>query len=142
MRRTTTILLAAASCVGVMPPVAATATRAHSGEQDRAGHDTFAVIGDVPYGDAQIRAFPTWIDEISAAKPKMLFHVGDIKNGSTRCDDAVYSSFKATVNRFAGPFILTPGDNELTDCHRANNGAYQPLERLAHERSARSAPSR
>jgi len=26
--------------------------------------------------------------------------------------------------------IYTPGDNEWTDCHRANNGAYDPLERL------------
>ncbi len=24
-----------------------------------------------------------------------------------------------------------PGDNEWTDCHRANNGSYDPLERLA-----------
>jgi hypothetical protein len=27
--------------------------------------------------------------------------------------------------------VYTPGDNEWTDCHRANNGAYDPLERLA-----------
>jgi hypothetical protein len=26
--------------------------------------------------------------------------------------------------------IYTPGDNEWTDCHRENNGAYDPLERL------------
>src|SRR5262249_48882238 len=31
---------------------------------------------------------------------------------------------------FADPFIYTPGDNEWTDCHRANNGAYDPVERL------------
>ena len=28
------------------------------------------------------------------------------------------------------PLVYTPGDNEWTDCHRANNGAYDPLERL------------
>ena len=27
--------------------------------------------------------------------------------------------------------IYVPGDNEWTDCHRANNGGYDPLERLA-----------
>lgn len=26
--------------------------------------------------------------------------------------------------------MYTPGDNEWTDCHRANNGAYNPVERL------------
>jgi hypothetical protein len=34
-------------------------------------------------------------------------------------------------NRFAAPFIFIFGDNEWTDCHRANNGAYDPIERLA-----------
>ena len=29
------------------------------------------------------------------------------------------------------PFVYIPGDNEWTDCHRANNGSYDPLERLA-----------
>ena len=32
---------------------------------------------------------------------------------------------------FNDPLVYTPGDNEWTDCHRANNGAYDPLERLA-----------
>jgi hypothetical protein len=27
--------------------------------------------------------------------------------------------------------VYTPGDNEWTDCHRSNNGKYDPLERLA-----------
>ena len=71
----------------------------------------------------------------------MLFHVGDIKNGSTRCDDATYNWFKGVVGTFAGPVLLTPGDNEWTDCHRANNGAYNPLERLAYERSVLFAQS-
>lgn len=31
---------------------------------------------------------------------------------------------------FAHPFIFVPGDNDWTDCHRANNGGHDPLERL------------
>jgi hypothetical protein len=27
--------------------------------------------------------------------------------------------------------VYTPGDNEWTDCHRSNNGKFDPLERLA-----------
>ena len=30
--------------------------------------------------------------------------------------------------------MYTPGDNEWTDCHRENNGRYNPLERLAKDR--------
>lgn len=103
--------------------------------QDKPGHYSFAVIGDVPYGADQIAKFPGWTDEINAADPQMTFHVGDIKNGSTRCDDAYYETIKDAFDRFAGPLIYTPGDNEWTDCHRANNGSYDPLERLAFDRS-------
>ena len=42
---------------------------------------------------------------------------------------------KTQFDKFADPFVYTIGDNEWTDCHRANNGAYNPLERLAKIRS-------
>ncbi|MBI4901656.1 MAG: hypothetical protein HY829_14445 [Actinobacteria bacterium] len=99
------------------------------------GHYSFAVIGDVPYGASQVTAFPSWVSEINAANPEFTVHVGDIKNGSSRCDDAYYRSIKAEFDRFRGPLVYTPGDNEWTDCHRANNGSYNPLERLAFDRS-------
>ena len=38
-------------------------------------------------------------------------------------------------NTFKDPFIYAIGDNEWTDCHRANNGGYNPLDRLAKVRS-------
>jgi len=103
--------------------------------QTKDGHYSFAVIGDIPYGNAQIAAFPGWIDQINAARPEMTFHVGDIKSGSTRCDDPYYRMIRSDFDRFTGPLIYTPGDNEWTDCHRASNGAYHPLERLAFDRS-------
>ena len=94
--------------------------------------DTFAVIGDVPYGDAQIKVFPQWIDQINADPDVTLAqHLGDIKNGSSRCDDSYFSMIKSQFNRFTDPLVYSPGDNEWTDCHRANNGAYNPLERLS-----------
>jgi hypothetical protein len=31
---------------------------------------------------------------------------------------------------FDSALVFTPGDNEWTDCHRANNGGHDPLERL------------
>ena len=96
---------------------------------------SFAVIGDVPYGAEQIQRFPSWIAQINAAEPRFTVHVGDIKNGSSTCDDAYYSLIRSDFDLFEGPLVYTPGDNEWTDCHRASNGAYDPLGRLALTRS-------
>jgi hypothetical protein len=89
-----------------------------------------AVIGDAPYGDPA--EFPPLIDAISSdAKVRLAVHVGDIKSGSTICSD---EWFDLIANNFAAskdPLVYAIGDNEWTDCHRANNGGYNPLERLA-----------
>lgn len=90
------------------------------------------VIGDTPYGASQIEDFPGLLASIEAdERVSTLIHVGDIKNGSSRCDDSYFDYVHAAISTLDIPFILTPGDNEWTDCHRANNGAYDPLERLA-----------
>ena len=113
-------LLAAAALVGAAP------AKAQTNEAS-----TLAVIGDVPYGAAQIAGFPTDIAEINAdPSVDRVIHLGDIKDGSSRCDDAYFAARLADFQTFADSFIYTPGDNEWTDCHRANNGAYLPTERL------------
>ena len=89
-----------------------------------------ALIGDTPYGAVQLEAFPKLVDSINAANVHAIVHVGDIKNGSTRCDDAYFERIYGYFHSFNAPLVYTPGDNEWTDCHRANNGAYDPLERL------------
>ena len=126
----TLVALAAASA-----PLAQAAPHSDPPAPTKPGPYSFAVIGDVPYGDNQVAALPTWISEINAADPSFTVHVGDIKNGSSRCDDAYYRAIRADFDQFAGPLVYTPGDNEWTDCHRVNNGAYNPLERLAFDRS-------
>ncbi|MEO5767547.1 MAG: hypothetical protein ABIS92_04295 [Polyangia bacterium] len=90
-----------------------------------------AVFGDAPYGAAQVADFPNLIGAInSAPNVSRVVHIGDIKNGSSRCDDGYFAQIAAAFATFADPLIYSPGDNEWTDCHRANNGAYDPLERL------------
>jgi hypothetical protein len=92
---------------------------------------TFAVIGDIPYGDAQIQHFPQVVDQINADPDVALVdHLGDIKSGSSLCTDEYFSMIKSQFDRFRDPLVYTPGDNEWTDCHRVNNGGYNPLERL------------
>ncbi|MGF9648310.1 metallophosphoesterase [Pseudarthrobacter oxydans] len=92
---------------------------------------TFGVIGDIPYGDAEIAKFPARIQDINADKDlKFVTHVGDIKNGSSVCSDEYFTDIRTQFDTFEHPLVFTPGDNEWVDCHRTNNGAYNPLERL------------
>jgi hypothetical protein len=92
---------------------------------------TFAVIGDTPYGQPQLDNFGNDIAEINAdPHVRLVIHVGDIKNGSSRCDTSYFQTVLDDFGRFDDPLVYTPGDNEWTDCHRANNGGYDPLERL------------
>lgn len=93
---------------------------------------SFAVIGDVPYGAAAEEHFPTFISGINDDPDvRQVTHLGDIKSGSTTCDDQRFGLVRQDFDLFADPLYYTPGDNEWTDCHRTNNGSYQPLERLA-----------
>jgi hypothetical protein len=93
---------------------------------------TLAVIGDLPYSAAQLEAFPSWVEEISGdPKVDIAVHLGDIKSGSTRCDDSYFATIQGLFESFKDPLVYTPGDNEWTDCHRVNNGSYNPLERLS-----------
>src|SRR5215204_3813399 len=100
----------------------------------------FALIGDQPYfpkaGTQQLypaqSEYINIINDINTKKSDVEFtvHVGDIKAGDTFCSDDVYSDNLALFNTFANPLIYLPGDNEWTDCHRANNGSFDPVERL------------
>jgi 5'-nucleotidase len=95
-----------------------------------------AVFGDTPYGAVQIADMPNFIASVNA-DPTIVeaVHLGDIKNGSTACNTEYFQFVLDGFNQFTRPLIYTPGDNEWTDCHRANNGAYDPLERLSTIRS-------
>ncbi len=91
----------------------------------------FALIGDLPYSAEQEAKFPSLIADINRSPAAFVVHDGDIKNGSSVCDDATFLSRKQLFDNFEMPFILAYGDNEWTDCHRSNNGSYDPVERLA-----------
>ncbi len=97
---------------------------------------TYAVIGDVPYepraGVTALSLMPTLIGSINSDPDvRRAIHIGDIKSGSTMCSDSWFQSISTSFTTFADPLVYTPGDNEWTDCHRANNGGYNPLNRLA-----------
>jgi hypothetical protein len=96
---------------------------------------SFALIGDVPYGEGEEIKFGRVIEAINASHAaggvRLVVHTGDIKRGRERCDESLYRRRFALFQRLAPPFVITPGDNDWTDCHRAAPGRYLPTERLA-----------
>ncbi|MCA9908301.1 MAG: metallophosphoesterase, partial [Anaerolineae bacterium] len=116
---------------------------AHAADRDR--HDdgrgnaheygassfAFALIGDGPYGDAVEPAFDNMLTNINRDRTvEFVIHIGDVKSGGTECSDERLIRRFNQLQQLRIPLIYTPGDNEWTDCHRANNGGYYPLERL------------
>jgi hypothetical protein len=113
--------------LAVAVTLAACAAIAPAAHADPTAITTYAVIGDTPYGSAQLTNFPYDVGEINAdPQVSRVIHLGDIKNGSTTCPSSYFNTIRSDFDGFHDPLVYTPGDNEWTDCHRANNGAYQP----------------
>lgn len=88
----------------------------------------FAVLGDMPYFSPA--PLVTARQAIDARAPDFAIHVGDIKSGVERCDDALLEERRALFQAFNTPLIYLFGDNEWTDCQRFLAGNFDPLERL------------
>ncbi|MGH4016650.1 MAG: metallophosphoesterase [Pseudonocardiaceae bacterium] len=132
-RRRRAAALAAILTLGMLLPVAAVAQPGAARPPGNPGAAplTFALIGDTPYGPEQRARFPALLADINRDPTvRMVLHAGDIKSGSERCDDALFADRRALYDGFRDPFVLTPGDNEWTDCHRSAAGNYLPTERL------------
>ncbi len=97
----------------------------------------FVALGDLPYGSDAVAGakYRTLIDAINRSDSQFSIHVGDVKSGSTLCSDEEFQRQRRHFDRFSRPVVFTPGDNEWTDCHRKNNGGFDPLERLEKLRS-------
>ncbi|MBS0337449.1 MAG: hypothetical protein JSS40_11660 [Proteobacteria bacterium] len=88
----------------------------------------FVLLGDVPYSQPHANLLDGMIDRINRQAPALVVHLGDITGGNGPCTDAWFEARARQFARFSAPFVLLPGDNEWTDCHRTG---YDPLERLA-----------
>lgn len=129
------VLLAVLAACAVTAPTSWPAT-ASGAELSAPNPVTLAVLGDTPYGAEQVAEFPDLVTHINRdARVRTVLHVGDIKNGASPCGDDYFRHIAGEFETFLDPVIYTPGDNEWTDCHRANNGAYDPHERLGALRS-------
>lgn len=122
----------AAASSAAAPAAASSAAAPGPAAAQKRGSTSFALFGDTPYGEDAVQHFPRTMREITTGPGiEYAVHVGDIKNGSTRCDTDYFQWVRAQFEASRVPLVYTPGDNEWVDCHRPNNGAYNPLERLS-----------
>lgn len=76
---------------------------------------TFYAMGDVPYSPEDDVLLPRQI----AALPgdaEFIVHLGDIKDGTTPCDEAVYIKVSGMLRKSKHRVFIVPGDNEWNDC--------------------------
>lgn len=93
---------------------------------------SFAVFGDTPYNRPERDRLPFLFEAMAEQGAAFAIHVGDIKSGNSRCDDALFQDRMNLFQSAPLPLIYVLGDNEWTDCHRAGG---DPLERLARLRT-------
>lgn len=93
---------------------------------------TFIGWGDVPYTiPADYPKVDRLIVAMNKVKPAFSIHIGDIKAGNTPCSDEVFQRALDQIQTAEHPVVYSIGDNEWTDCHREDNGKFDPRERLA-----------
>lgn len=104
---------------------------------DERDDETYSIglWGDLPYSAAQEAALPALFADMNSQPLKFSVHDGDLKQGGgSPCDNALYERAVGWFNSLSAPAMFTPGDNDWTDCDRANNGGFNSRERLEHER--------
>jgi hypothetical protein len=74
------------------------------------------LIGDTPYSASEAADLLDLRETMNDADLSYVVHIGDIKSGSSPCDDSAYTSVRTIFNGFEDPFVYTPGDNEWSDC--------------------------
>jgi len=111
--------------------------------QDR---DSFAIglWGDMPYNDVQaLVGVPNLIADMNSQDLAFTVHDGDLKAGKgipssvtpTTCSNDLYQyALDHYFSQLKAPAAFTPGDNDWTDCDAPENGPFNSLERLDHER--------
>ena len=102
----------------------------------------FALIGDTGYSKVEEQQFERVIAALNANDLAFVIHVGDFQNdprphnsnpdrSSVPCIEDSYKRVLSSFERVRHPFVLTPGDNDWTDCHLLRSQSVDPLNALA-----------
>ncbi len=140
-------LVAVAGVATLAAPLAVTMNSSGHADQPRAGVYQVGLFGDMPYGDYGRAQYPALLADMNRADLAFSIFDGDIKNGSEPCyadvDGSAQAAGKPDVYKYAlrhfnqlkAPVVVTPGDNEWTDCDRTKiTPAFDANQRLAYER--------
>ncbi len=92
----------------------------------------FALMGDNPYGEANVPKFQALIEHVNTRHDlAWVIHVGDVKRGNEPRNDELLRSRFELFQRFEAPLIFTPGDNDWFDCADDLTQGFDEYERLA-----------
>jgi len=96
---------------------------------------TFGLIGDLGYSEQEEPWLQNVLDDINKHALAFIVHDGDLSSAPRACTDELLLKRIGQFNAVAHPFVLTPGDNDRTDCHDAQGvKGGNPLQRLARVR--------
>jgi hypothetical protein len=118
----------------------AACTTLQPGSENRSSRFEIGVMGDQQYTTEDEAKFRNLMDDVNRSDLVFVVHVGDIEgdyrgyqegDGMPPCTDETFLNRLELFNASRHPFILTPGDNEWTDCHASKTRKFDPLERLA-----------
>jgi hypothetical protein len=102
------------------------------------GSYTVGLFGDMPYNAAGKAEYPRLLADMNRASPSFAIFDGDLKaGGDGQCTDQLYTQSKQWFDSLRFPVVVTPGDNDWTDCwgrYGPGTGGSDPEERLNFER--------
>jgi hypothetical protein len=133
----TRVALSVVSVAALMACTSPELARDHGASMSAAAGSAFSfgLWGDMPYKKAgDDPKLPAVLQSINASDIAFSMYDGDIKDGSSKCTDDIYTDALKMFGTMKKPVVYVPGDNEWTDCHRINNGGMDGLERLSHLR--------
>ena len=94
------------------------------------------LIGDAPYYPVEEQQLSKVIEDMNAARLHFVLHIGDLqvgppgyREGIPPCTDEAFLNARALLGRSRHPVVITPGDNDWTDCHQTKP-PFDPEERL------------
>lgn len=101
----------------------------------------FALIGDMPYTKVQEKEYQRVLTALNTNDLSFVVHIGDFQFDATPynrnpaiasmpCVDEHYKAILESFQSIRHPFILTPGDNDWSDCWPLAAKKVDPLELL------------
>lgn len=113
----------------------------------------FGAIGDTGYSKRAEGELDRMVGAMSKAELAFVVHVGDLQadprpfeanraNVSMPCTDERLLAVIGQLQASAHPVVVTPGDNDWTDCHLLKAQTADPLERLSRVRELLYPPGR